>query len=50
MIGNLKFKTALQNLPSIVCSGRFATHRFRAFLRSKTRFCFVGWSSWQPAA
>jgi hypothetical protein len=50
MIGNLKLKTALQNLPNIVCSGRFATHSLRAFFRSKTWFRFVGWFSWQPAA
>jgi hypothetical protein len=30
-----QFKTALQNLPNIVCSGRFATHRLRAFFARK---------------
>jgi len=50
IIGNLKFKTALQNLPNIVCSGQFATFRFAAFTRSKGWFRFVSLSSWQPAA
>ena len=35
--GNIKFKikTVFQNLPNTVCSGRFATFRFDAFIRSK---------------
>jgi hypothetical protein len=45
-----KFKIVLQNLPNIVCSGRVATLRLRAFFRSKIFARFAGWFSWQPAA
>ena len=60
--GSNDWKSQVQNRlakpPHIVCSGRFATHRLRAFFRSrsnralrlKTWFRFAGWSSWQPAA